>query len=757
MKHITKISILIAVIGTVGVLHAMVDLLDTPGSTSTIQITEHNEGMREVSLTREVSPSSPSIDVSAPTTSPLPPQTINNIYNTQNGSFYFISIPVKPDANTSAEVEGTQSQTEPAPMYIQAANVDSHFDVSITGPIVRTKVTQRFKNTGAVWQDGVYVFPLPNGAAVDALLMRVGEREVIGEIQPKEKAKQMFDNAKAEGKRASLVQQVRPDIFKNQLSNIPPNEDIVIEIEYQQLLHHSDSGYELRLPTGIKQKYTPVAHQANDDSSANVLHPTQIEININMGLPIDNIESLHHSIVTQQINNVEYFLKTDRTALNDEMFVLRWSMQDKNHTQLNHIQEQSEEGTFGMISMLAPKQSEVQLKRDVTFVLDTSGSMVGEAITQAKAALTFAIQDLSYTDRFNIVEFNSRPLALWGASNTASDANKVTALDYLQQLEANGGTEMLSALDLAFELNNYRPEEEDRIRQLIFITDGSVSNETEILSKINASIDNTRLFTIGIGSAPNGYFMEEAAIAGKGLSLFIDNIKHVEQEMQRFLNKIKRPSWKDVSIKAAQSNSELSFFPRKLPDLYAGEPFFLFYQADPTLDVAQTDSLSVLAKSAVASQYGGVILEDITRQLSPSLVTDNVSISKQWASEKIQHLMRQLNTAPLTYESYAEDYAALESHVREKVTQLALAHSLVTQYTSLIAIDHSIEQASVLRLNDASKQAAAGMPFIDVQQLPSTSADVLSMRTMGILLTLLAFGLSLVMRYVLMPIRLADE
>ncbi len=745
MNQLTKLTVLLAVIGTVGILHAMADLLATPGTSSSIQMTQHEDQTKELTITREVAPLT-NAELS-------PSQIVNNIYNTETGSFYFITLPNETAVENISDTASHVSSPSIAPVYYQAQTVDSQFDVTVTGPIVRTRLTQTFENNAGIWQDGIYVFPLPNGAAVDSLIMRVGGREIIGEIQPKQKAQQMFEQAKTAGKSASLVQQIRPDIFKNQLSNIPPNEAIVVEIEYQQLLKFSDMGYELRLPTGVKPKYYPPDRTDRETQgslpksiedraiSAPVLHPTEIAIGINMGLPIINIESLHHQIETQQYNSVEYEVKTTESQLKDASFVLRWALEEKSHTQLSHIQERSDTGTYGMISMLAPSNVDVHLKRDVTFILDTSGSMVGSAIEQAKSALAFAIEDLAYTDRFNIVEFNSKPTALWGASSTASDANKMNAVNFLQQLEADGGTEMLSALELAFKLNLYREVEGDRIHQFIFITDGSVGNESDILAKIKQDIGSSRLFTVGIGNAPNGYFMDEAAIAGKGLSVFIEDLSHVEQEMKRFLDKVKHPSWTDVSVNTLQANSTISYFPKKLPDLYAGEPFFLFYQANSQEGLIHSDALTVSAKSALPGDFGGIVLKDINRKLAPSYISGHVSISKQWAHEKIQHLMRMLNTSARphrSHESTTNDYQALEKYVQENVTDLALKHSLVTQFTSLIAIDHEADRALAERTKTTQQTNVDSLAVIKMQHLPSTSADVLFTRILGAILILLS-------------------
>lgn len=658
---------------------------------------------------------------------------VTNIYQTTEGNFYFQAANLKSLDDT--ESAGSTPSTV-TPLYFKAQKRDSQFDVNITGPIVRTNVTQKFKNTSNHWLNGVYVFPLPEDAAVDSLKMVIGDRIIEGEIKQKEEAKRLFEKAKASGKRASLVSQLRPNIFKNEVSNIPPLTEITVYIEYQQLLLPTQSGYELRLPTSINPRYIsqPDLPLKNTESNANgedmldthdphLTHTsnTLIRVNLDMGLPLKNITSLHHKIIMDELTSTHYRIQNKEEHVANDAFVLRWQTASQAHTQVSHFQENTPDGTYGLISMLAPTQAPLQIKRDVTFILDTSGSMVGEAMEQAKQALNYAIEDLSAVDNFNIVEFDSDANALWGTSYKASDANKLQATRFVNKLQADGGTEMLSALSLAFELQSYAPNDDTRLTQFIFITDGSIGNEAALLEKIHASLGNTRLFTVGIGPAPNEYFMQEAATVGKGTYTYIGDTARVNSEMKKILNKIKQPALTDLHASIVKNNARLAevadieIFPEVIPDLYVGEPLHVFYRV-PNAN-SQTEAslpIQITGKQGSVSAIGNFEFIPWTRVLQKETLDAqldkrtpgkrNVSkngIDKQWAYEKIRQLTRRLHTSPKS----GKDYENVKKYTRDKVTALALKHSLVSDYTSLIAIDKT--PADMQATNNLRNQAKA--------------------------------------------------
>ncbi|MFC3122190.1 marine proteobacterial sortase target protein [Agaribacter flavus] len=622
-------------------------------------------------------------------------QYVTNIYQAQEGNFYFQAQHSEQENKASTMPNGALLE----PIYYQALKHQTQFDVEVTGPIVRTKVTQVFQNPSAQSVNGVYVFPLPENAAVDALTLKIGDRIIEGKIALKEEAKRLFEQAKSTGKRASLVSQLRPNVFKNEVSHIPAEAEIIVELEYQQLLLPSQQAYELRLPIGLTPRYLPKRLLPDEMSDTALPHhnqdnKTEVNIHLDMGLPLRNIESLHHEIQIDRPSNTRYYIRNNTNSTqSDEVsdsFVLRWQAETQTHTQVSHFAQNTVDGTYGLISLLAPEQAPIELKRDITFILDTSGSMVGEAMTQAKEALKYAIKDLNESDRFNIIEFSSAANALWGTSYLASKANKQQALKYIQRLDADGGTEMLSALELAFELHSYSPVDDTRLTQFIFVTDGSIGNEAELLEKIHQSLGNVRLFTIGIGPAPNTYFMQEAALVGKGTHTVIGSTALVEQEMRKILKKIKQPVITELLAQVMDGNTagseKLEIFPQVIPDLYSGDPLHIYYHLSEGEKQARA-SVLVEGRQANISRLGNLEFIPWSRQLNlnpHNTVLDTKGIAKQWAYEKIRALKRRLHTSIKT----GEDFQSLKMHTQKSITALALKHDLVTDYTSLVAIDN---------------------------------------------------------------------
>ena len=210
------------------------------------------------------------------------------------------------------------------------------------------------------------------------------------------------------------------------------------------------------------------------------------------------------------------------------------------------------------------------MPREVIFVIDTSGSMQGPSIVQARAALTMALDRLQATDRFNVVQFNSYTETLFPEPVAATTANLAAALDYVAALEADNGTEMVPALEAAFAM----PASAAHLRQIVFITDGAVGNEEQLLTLISQRLDCARLFTVGIGAAPNGHFMRSAAGIGRGTFTFIGADRDVQERMGQLFEKIESPALTDVELRWPEGlSAELAL--SSVPDVYYGEPVIL--------------------------------------------------------------------------------------------------------------------------------------------------------------------------------------
>ena len=460
------------------------------------------------------------------------------------------SAPVPPGRVTEGALFWRTPESQalvPAPLL----GTDVH--MVVTGIVGRARVRQEFTNPGSAWTEGIYVFPLPEDAAVDHLRMRIGERVIEGVIKERAAAKAQYEGAKRAGQRASLVEQERPNIFTTSVANVPPGAAITVEIEYQHAIRYDSGQFRLRFPMVVGPRYIPgtpappssggegwapdtdqvpdalritppVAHP-----SRGPLNPVSLVIELDPGAPPARLESSYHEIQTTPLAGGRYRIELARgTVPADRDFELMWQPHAEAAPLANLFTERKGGETFAilMVTPPAPDALDVaRLPREVIFVIDNSGSMHGASIDQAKAALKMALGRLRPTDSFNVIRFNHTTDALFSDARAATPQNLALADRYVSRLHADGGTEMLPALQLALDGH----EHPGRLRQVIFLTDGSVGNEAQLFAAIHERLGDNRLFTIGIGSAPNSHFMREAARLGRGTSTYIGSVTEARQ------------------------------------------------------------------------------------------------------------------------------------------------------------------------------------------------------------------------------------
>ncbi|HZN86634.1 MAG TPA: VWA domain-containing protein, partial [Burkholderiales bacterium] len=312
------------------------------------------------------------------------------------------------------------------------------------------------------------------------------------------------------------------------------------------------------------------------------------------------------------------------------------------------------------------------IPREAIFVIDTSGSMQGASIAQAREALELAIRRLAGADRFNVIEFNSHARLLYAEARPATPDNIAGAVRWVRDLRAQGGTEMAKALDLALDGR----ETAGRIRQIVFLTDGAVGNEDHLLRMIRERLGDSRLFTVGIGSAPNSHFMTKAAQFGAGTFTYIGRIEEVKEKMDALFARLESPVLKGVRIDWGGAE-EVEAWPKQVPDLYAGEPVMVLFSA------ARLGSGGI----TVSALAGDRPWQE--RVLLVPAAGEN-ALSVLWARERIGALMDQLRGG------------APEQEVRDAVLKLALEHRLVSRYTSLVAVDKTPARGAEAALKSAS-------------------------------------------------------
>lgn len=627
--------------------------------------------------------------------------------------------------------------------YVVATRMNTEINALVSGMLARVSVKQSFRNTGADWVEGIYVFPLPDSAAVDRLRMHIGERFIEGEVREKEKARKDYEAARASGVKASLVEQQRANLFTTSVANIAPGETVTIEIEYLETLRYEDESFSLRFPITITPRYIPGMPLPGRQGSgwspdtgivvdASLVTPPMVPASsdhrltfhaeIDAGTPLEIIASRYHPIdVSEEEKFYSVELSTSDTPMDHDLEI-SWRPVASSAPRAMLFSESINGQPHMLLMMLPPNQSAAtasEVRRELIFVIDTSGSMHGTSLAQAKRALSLALDGLKTDDRFNVIQFNSVTSELFPGAVDATASNVGIAKRFVGSLEANGGTEMRSAILQALKA---KPND-SHFRQIVFITDGSVGNEQELFSLIERHLGDTRLFTVGIGSAPNSWFMRKAAQAGRGTFTLISALHEVNEKMSRLFQQLAQPQVTDITVQWPNGQDSLTY-PARVPDLYSGEPILV--KARMTNEVLAGDVIRVSGMSANGT-WGA--------DLPVSAEVTSAGVAALWARARIEDLIdRQMRGADA-------------DETRRAVVETALRHHLVTKYTSLVAVDKTPVRPASGGLT--AEQVANLMPYGQSARaifgFPATATSAGLYRLQGMLFILFAVLLAFVL------------
>jgi Ca-activated chloride channel family protein len=586
-----------------------------------------------------------------------------------------------PEKVTSGSFLMRRATGEP---WAEAPTLATEVSVRVAGVVARASVRQRFRNATDGWVEGVYVFPLPETAAVDHLLMRVGERTIEGQIREREQAKAEYERARDEGRRASLVEQERPNIFTTSVANLGPGEELVVEIEFQQALAFDEGEVRLRFPLVVGPRYVPGREVVegiqglgwSPDTTAvpdasrvtpPLLPPGEaprnlvaIEVDLDAGFPVQSLRSRYHAVVSEEKGEGRYRVRLrDELVPADRDFELAWRPKPGTMPRGALFREERGGATYALVTLFPPAGDSVEaarLPREVVFVIDTSGSMQGFSIQQARAALVLAIERLRPADRFNVIQFNNVTEALWEGVRPATAENRRAARGWVERLRADGGTEMASALEAAL----VGSDDPSLVRQVVFLTDGSVGNEDQLFGIIRERLGDSRLFTVGIGSAPNGHFMTRAAEFGHGTFTYVGDEREVEEKMGRLFAILESPVLTGIEV-TWPAGAAVEAWPARVPDLYLGGPVVVSARIQGEADqVAVTGRRGAETWTIAMGMAGG--------RRGPGA-------SVLWARRRIEALLDSVHLG------------ADPEEVRKGVVALGLEHHLVTKHTSLVAVD----------------------------------------------------------------------
>lgn len=597
----------------------------------------------------------------------------------------------------------------------------SDANMTLTGLINHVVVKQTYQNQNPFAVNARYVFPLPDESAVHAMTMRIGERVIKGQIDKKVAAEKKYAEAKQAGKQAALVRQQRANMFITNVANIAPGEQVIIELEYQEIIDYSSGTFTVRFPGTITPRYhvtqgeidinkesqkptnslphgwlSPVySTQKNDDKPSSQFN---LNLDIDVGLELVDINSKFHNVNIQNTAFGQYSIElNEQNALNRD-FVLEFKPLQKEQAQAAFFTEQFENGErYGLAMLMPPADNFIatqRLARETVFVVDTSGSMHGQSMEQAKNALFYALSLLDSNDSFNIIGFDNVVTLMSDKPLVASGFNLRRAERFIYGLQADGGTEIQGALDAVLDGSQF----DGFVRQVIFLTDGSVSNEDALFKSIQAKLGDSRLFTVGIGSAPNSFFMRRAADVGKGSFTFIGSTSEVQPKMQQLFDKLAHPAITNLALSDENGNS-LDFWPSPLPDLYFNEPIMVAIKLNNASNVILN---------------GQTAQGPISINLNTQAGSNAKGIAKLWARQKIKSL--------LLYNS--------QNAVKDEVQQLALTHQLLSPFTAFIAI----EKTQINPIAEQTANATNAVPQGMAMRLPQTDGQSKVHIILGILL-----------------------
>ena len=608
--------------------------------------------------------------------------------------------------------------------HYDAPVLESTVDVGISGMIANVEISQSFVNSSTDWVEGLYTFPLPDRAVVNSLVVSIGDRRIVGSIQEKKLAEVKYEEAKRAGKVASLVRQHRPNMFSSKFANIPPGETVTIELGYVQTVPLDNHTYSLRVPLTLTPRYStavsPVSIETNPpqialpktDSDSRIKHRVSINPILFGKYSDSQISSPSHELELYSTEN-ETVVQLSNTAYLDRDFILQWREEVESVPSVQAWRE-TVAGEEYLLTTIQPPINSADIPRrarELILVIDTSGSMAGESMRAAKAALMDALHGLQPQDRFNIIEFDSEYSTLFSRPQVATDDNIDKAREFTQSLVADGGTEILDALQTAL---SYRKTES--LRQVVFITDGAVDYEESVFKSAQRNLGDARVFTVAIGSAPNEWFMRKLAQTGRGAVQFIHDVRDVEKNMSVLLKKLETPVLTNISVSFDGKMPDIA--PSLIPDLYANEPLVI------AAKLSEGNSTMTVTGSWGAENWNANVLIGTT----PST---NTGLSGVWAGRKIEELQdkQRFSTDPDLY--------------RSLILRLSLDHQILSPYTAFLAI----EETPIRPVNEGlvEKTVPNILPVgLDTQSfaLPQGSLGIDTLAWLSVLLSLGAWVFS---------------
>lgn len=579
-----------------------------------------------------------------------------------------------------SEIAAPPSREMPMPLK------HTEVSASISAYIASVEVTQQFINPYSSKIEALYIFPLPENAAITGFVMQIGERRIRGILREREQAEQIYYEARSQGYVASLLTQDRPNVFTQAVANIEPGREVDVNITYFHTLRFDDGWYEYVFPMVVGPRFNPPYAQngigavpigtrpsSGHDANVHYLNPgapgsrsghdINVSVAIDAAVPIEDITCNSHDIdiTGRESSRAEIRLAAHDTIPNKD-FVLRYRVAG-DQVQTGFLTTVTEQGGFFTL-MLYPPHTQNGLHRaplELVFVIDCSGSMKGEPLRLAKQAVKRALGQLQENNTFQVIRFSDgathfsrQPVSAdW---RTIDNANR-----YVENLNADGGTMMIEGLRAAldFKRDKYRQ------RYVVFLTDGFIGNERDVLETVDDRLGDAHVFSFGIGSSPNRALLDSMAKFGRGAVAYIGLRDISENVMDQFMHRIAHPVMSDITIDWG-GLAVKDVVPQRLPALYVGRPIVVTGRFNP-----QQSSQS--ANVRIQANVAGERVETVVR--TPFYDNQqNRALAAVWARAMMGEMMDREIVRP-------------SGTLTNRLSRLALDYGLMSAYTAFVAVD----------------------------------------------------------------------
>jgi Ca-activated chloride channel family protein len=549
---------------------------------------------------------------------------------------------------------------------------------SIAASAATVEVDQSFRNSSAETIEALYLFPLPAGAAVVDMRMRIGDRTIASEIKTRDEARAAYAMAVSSGRQAALVEQRARNLYTTKVANVRPGDAIDVHLRYVQSLEYDAGEYRFEVPLVVRESAKKKAERSGDAEAKprakrsattprylpeGVRSGTNVSISVDVdaGVPIADVGSASHqnSIARPEPNRASVRLAR-RDEIPNRDFSLRIRVAGDEAQASCLASEAPDGGAYFAIDAVPPADafSSGVLKKEIVFVVDTSGSMEGASIEEAKNALLSLVHGLNHGDAFDVVRFSDDFTSFRPHPVVFNQQNVDAADAYVSSLEADGGTTATPAIREALTM----ARSGDRLRIVAFLTDGQLGDTEELIEMLEQNLGASRLFTFGIGSAPDDFLSRKMAEMGRGTSRFARPGGEMAA-IADFQNEVAAPVLTDVRVTLEGANV-VDTTPERIPDLYASHPLVVRGKAD-----------RMPAGNAIVEARGPRGPVRFTVPIRAKSGKAGEAVGALYAKSRVGALLDKLHEAPG------------DASIRDEIVSLGLEHRLVTPFTAFVAVD----------------------------------------------------------------------